>query len=206
MKAEMAKVEEHRFQAETKKLLDLMIHSLYTNKEIFLRELISNSSDALDRLRFEALTNPALLEENDPCELSEAERDRRGTTVTLHLKPADPEIGIADFTDQWVLSRIVRKYSDFVTYPIKLNRAFSLQNHFEEENSMSYKVYLYNIPKVSEDGKQSIPVSDSQIKEFNGVDDAKMFAAEHKNNFDRIVLMQEDNEGQKMVVRYFDGL
>jgi hypothetical protein len=71
---------------------------------------------------------------------------------------------------------------------------------------MSYKVYLYNIPKVSEDGKQSITVPDSQLKEFDGFDDAKMFAAEHKNNFDRVVLMQEDNEGQRMVVRYVDGL
>src|SRR5262249_567656 len=50
--------------------------------------------------------------------LSEAERSGRGTTVTLYLKPADSEIGIEDFTDQWVLSRVVRKYSDFVTYPI----------------------------------------------------------------------------------------
>jgi hypothetical protein len=71
---------------------------------------------------------------------------------------------------------------------------------------MSYKVYLYNIPKVSEDGKQSIPVPDSKAKEFDGVNDAKIFAAEHKNNFNRVVLMQEDNEGQKMVVRYMDGL
>src|SRR6266542_2305485 len=217
MRAETAKTKEYQFQAETKKLLDIMIHSLYTNKEIFLRELISNASDALDRLRFEALTDPALLEASDKYEirletdkeartlsisdtgigmsrdevmanigtiaksgtdearkgleaaltaqmaadligrfgvgfyssfmvadkvvlttrkagettatrwestadgaylLSEAERDRRGTTVTLHLKQADPEIGIEDFTDQWVLSRIVRKYSDFVTYPI----------------------------------------------------------------------------------------
>jgi hypothetical protein len=71
---------------------------------------------------------------------------------------------------------------------------------------MSYKVYLYNIPRVSEDGKQSITVPDSQVKDFESVDDAKIFAAEHKNGFDRIVLMQEDGEGQKMVVRYVDGL
>ena len=71
---------------------------------------------------------------------------------------------------------------------------------------MPYKVYLYNIPKVSEEGKQSIPVPDSQVKDFDGVDDAKIFAAERKNNFDRVVLMQEDSEGQKMVVRYADGL
>ena len=211
-----AQVETLTFQAETKHLLGLMIHSLYTTKAIFLRELISNASDALDALRFEALMNPELapldkLEirlEIDPqartltihdngigmsrdevvanigtiaksgtrelreklqqgmsderlteligqfgvgfysafmvservtlvtrrtgeqtatrwdstgdgeYTISEATRDQRGTSITLHLKPADPEDGIEDYTDKWILARFVKRYSDFVTYPI----------------------------------------------------------------------------------------
>jgi molecular chaperone HtpG len=207
------------FQAEVQRLLDLVIHSLYTDKEIFLRELVSNASDAIDRLRFEALTNPGLLPEGhepkirlvpdkenrtltieddgigmtrdevvqnigtiarsgtrealeqlkeaaasegaaqligqfgvgfyssfmvaDRVELvtrkagtdeavrwessgggsftvTEAERDRPGTTITLHLKAVDSENGIEDYTDRWVLGRIVRQHADFITYPIVL--------------------------------------------------------------------------------------
>ncbi len=212
-------VERHEFQAEVKQLLDLMVHSLYSDKDVFLRELVSNASDALDKLRFERLTQPELggpdelairLEPNPAARtlsiadngigmtrdeivknlgtiaksgtkeflsavrerggkdvppeligqfgvgfysafmvakkivvvsrragseqatrwestgdgsytLGEAERAHSGTTVTLELKPLDDEQDGRDYTNEQVLRRIVKRYSDFVAYPIKLS-------------------------------------------------------------------------------------
>ncbi|NWL77871.1 molecular chaperone HtpG [Pseudomonas taiwanensis] len=70
------------FQTEVKQLLHLMIHSLYSNKEIFLRELISNASDAADKLRFEALATPALLEGGAELKIR-VSFDKDARTVTL---------------------------------------------------------------------------------------------------------------------------
>jgi molecular chaperone HtpG len=77
------------FQAEVKELLDLMIHSLYSNREIFLRELISNASDACDRLRFEALGNPALFEGDADLRIR-IDYDAAARTITV----ADNGIGM----------------------------------------------------------------------------------------------------------------
>jgi molecular chaperone HtpG len=70
------------FQTEVRQLLQLMIHSLYSNKEIFLRELISNASDAADKLRFEALGNPALLEESPDLDIR-IEFDPAASTISV---------------------------------------------------------------------------------------------------------------------------
>lgn len=70
------------FQTEVKQLLHLMIHSLYSNKEIFLRELVSNASDAADKLRFEALAKPELLEGGDALKIR-ISYDKDARTVTI---------------------------------------------------------------------------------------------------------------------------
>ena len=78
------------FQAEVKQLLQLMIHSLYSNKEIFMRELISNASDAADKLRFEALENPALYGDEADLKIHVA-FDKAARTITI----ADNGIGMS---------------------------------------------------------------------------------------------------------------
>ena len=75
-------VETLEFQAETKRLLDLVVNSIYTNKEIFLRELISNASDAIDKLHFELLTNRDLLGGNQDFEIFIVP-DKETKTVTI---------------------------------------------------------------------------------------------------------------------------
>ena len=80
--AEVAHQETHGFQTEVKQLLHLMIHSLYSNKEIFLRELVSNAADAADKLRFKALENDSLYE-NDGDLCVKLSVDKEAGTITI---------------------------------------------------------------------------------------------------------------------------
>ncbi|QCU89713.1 molecular chaperone HtpG [Thiomicrorhabdus sediminis] len=79
----MSARETHAFQTEVNQLLKLMIHALYSNKEIFLRELVSNASDALDKLRFQSVSNDSLSEGEDELAISLSfDKDKRTVTIS----------------------------------------------------------------------------------------------------------------------------
>lgn len=92
-----------QFKTESKKLLDLMINSIYTNKEIFLRELISNASDAVDKLNFKSLQDPSVkLDQGDLAIRVSFDKDARTITIS------DNGIGMTaeELSAIWVPSRI----------------------------------------------------------------------------------------------------
>ena len=104
-----------QFQTEVQQLLDLVIHSLYSHKDIFLRELISNASDAVDKLRFEAHSNESLLEGNADWKVKLIP-DKDAVFAELHrvLEPGG-RIQLADVTIQRPVSEEGRRNIDLWT-------------------------------------------------------------------------------------------
>ncbi|HEY7748303.1 MAG TPA: molecular chaperone HtpG [Aestuariivirgaceae bacterium] len=82
--------EAHAFQAEVSKLLDLMVHSVYSEREVFLRELVSNAADALDKLRYESIANPQILSGDSNLKIT-IKADKAARTITV----ADTGIGMS---------------------------------------------------------------------------------------------------------------
>ncbi len=261
-----AGVEQLEFQAEARQLLDLMVHSVYSDKDSFLRELISNASDALDKLRIEAFQNKDLDPDNtltsdlhieidvdtdartltirdngigmtraevvdligtlaksgtaelrqhlkdaknaavsdeligqfgigfystfmvaDKVELltrkagdSEAikwessgdgtytiqtvEGAPQGTAVTLHLKPVDAEDALHDYTSEWKLRTLVKKYSDFIAWPIRMEVEKRSEQDSDDE-TVTVEVETLNSGKALW-ARPKDEVSEEEYKEF----------------------------------------
>src|SRR5579875_1275461 len=260
-----AHVEQLEFQAEARQLLDLLVHSVYSNKDSFLRELVSNASDALDKLRLESLRNKDLdvdtsdlhieietdkaartltvrdngigmtrdevvdligtLAKSGTAELRQKLREAKnaaaseeligqfgigfystfmvadkvelltrkagesaatrwvssgdgtysiesvedapqGTSVTLHLKPEDAEDGLHDYTSEWKIKELVKKYSDFIAWPIRMD--VEKRTPAEEEGGeeqVSVETQTLNSMKALW-AKSKDEVSDEEYKEF----------------------------------------
>ena len=113
----MAKSKTKSFQTETKQLLQLMIHSLYSNKEIFLRELVSNSSDALDKLRFNAIENSKLLEEDAELKIN-ISLNAKNNTVSI----SDNGIGISkEYIDK---VKLLKKQMPYLSRKFNVSKMF----------------------------------------------------------------------------------
>ena len=119
----------HGFQAEVKQLLQLMIHSLYSNKEIFLRELVSNASDAADKLRFLALSDSNLYE-NDGELRVRVSFDEAARTITI----SDNGVGMTAEEVQSHLGTIAKSGTkELVAFWTNIKKGYIF---FEKENKL----------------------------------------------------------------------
>ncbi|MDQ7034283.1 MAG: molecular chaperone HtpG [Anaerolineae bacterium] len=176
------------FQAETQQLLDILIHSLYTDREIFMRELISNASDALNRLQFEQLTNSEMLDSDVPLEIR-ITTDEEAGTITI----SDTGIGMTADEIQDNLGTIARSGAK--------NFMQALQDAPNKETATNiigqFGVGFYSVfmaaDKVQVISRSHQPDAEAIIWEANGGTEYTMEVAEKESRgTDIVIYLKED--------------
>lgn len=187
-------MEKKEFQSESKRLLDLMINSIYTNKDIFLRELISNASDALDKIYYRSLTDQKVKVDKDDLVIHLA-FDKEARTITI----TDNGCGMTKEELEANLGTIAKSGS----------LAFKENMSKEEKNSIigQFGVGFYSAFMVSdkiEVTSKSVDSKESYIWESEGADGYTIEKANKKENGTEIVLHIREDDDENEYSQYLD--
>ncbi len=172
-----------QFKAESKKLLDMMINSIYTNREIFLRELISNASDALDKIYYNSLTNDALNIKKEELEIR-IEIDKKARTLTI----CDNGIGMTEEELENNLGTIARSGSELFKENNETSKDMQIIGQFGVGFYSAFMV-AKNVVVTS----KSIDSDKSYKWESTGTDGFSIMESDKKDNGTKIVLYLKDN-------------
>jgi len=211
--------EKMRFEAEVSRLLDIVVHSLYSNKDIFLRELISNASDACDKLRYEAIGNPELIAGDSEFKIRLMTDNVRNVLTIIDngigMNKADlvenlgtiANSGTAKFVEAMTQAKDAKKSVDLIgQFGVGFYSAFMVANKVEVITKKAGDSQAW---KWTSDGKGEYTIAETEM-EGRGTqitlhlnDDAKDFTEEHRLR--HIVKTYSDHIGIPVVLMKADG-